>query len=139
MSALPEAKLAREAELAYQMICMATDYDGWHATNATVDVPMVMAHLQANSGNASRFLGTVLDELCRGEDVEGEDGGKEGKRDEGEGKEGEEMERAEMRDLVRGKHCEGATRLATGMTGSSARKKEALEKLNWLFPGSFES
>jgi len=33
MSALPEAKLAREAEIAYQMICMSTDYDCWHETN----------------------------------------------------------------------------------------------------------
>ena len=30
MSVLPEAKLAREAEIAYQMICMSTDYDSWN-------------------------------------------------------------------------------------------------------------
>jgi 5'-methylthioadenosine phosphorylase len=47
MSALPEAKLAREAELAYQMICMATDYDCWHV-GEDVDVAMVMKYMAAN-------------------------------------------------------------------------------------------
>ncbi|TAQ85982.1 hypothetical protein B7494_g5690 [Chlorociboria aeruginascens] len=62
MSALPEAKLAREAEMVYQMICMATDYDCWHST-ADVDVEMVMGHMSANSHNAKLLVGAVLDRL----------------------------------------------------------------------------
>ncbi|EDN99379.1 hypothetical protein SS1G_02233 [Sclerotinia sclerotiorum 1980 UF-70] len=62
MSALPEAKLAREAEMVYQMICMATDYDCWHST-ADVDVEMVMGHMHANGQNAKRLVGAVLDAL----------------------------------------------------------------------------
>src|SRR5438034_5590182 len=67
MSALPEAKLAREAEMAYQMICMSTDYDCWHETNETVTVEMVMGHMKANGANARRFVGAVLDELSKEE------------------------------------------------------------------------
>lgn len=66
MSALPEAKLAREAEMAYQMICMATDYDCWHGTE-DVDVAMVMGHMAANGENAKRLVGAVLDELSKEE------------------------------------------------------------------------
>lgn len=66
MSALPEAKLAREAEMVYQMICMATDYDCWHSTE-DVDVAMVMGHMAANAGNAKRLVGAVLDELTKSE------------------------------------------------------------------------
>lgn len=66
MSALPEAKLAREAEMAYQMICMATDYDCWHSTE-DVNVEMVMKHMAANSENAKKLIATVLDELLKKE------------------------------------------------------------------------
>ncbi|POS85310.1 hypothetical protein EPUL_001481 [Erysiphe pulchra] len=62
MSALPEAKLAREAEMSYQMICMATDYDCWHSSDS-VDVAMVMGHMNANSTNARKLVAAVLDEL----------------------------------------------------------------------------
>jgi 5'-methylthioadenosine phosphorylase len=45
MSALPEAKLAREAEIAYQMICMATDYDCWRGeAGEDVNVEMVSSN-----------------------------------------------------------------------------------------------
>jgi 6-phosphogluconate dehydrogenase len=63
MSVLPEAKLAREAEIAYQMICMSTDYDCWH-DSADVTVEMVMGHMKANSENARRFVTAVLDALA---------------------------------------------------------------------------
>ena len=66
MSALPESKLAREAEMAYQMICMATDYDCWHSTE-DVDVAMVLKHMEANSANAKRLVGAVVDRLAEQE------------------------------------------------------------------------
>lgn len=48
MTALPEARLAREAELPYALIGMVTDYDCWHDGEA-VDVSQVVAQMQANS------------------------------------------------------------------------------------------
>src|SRR5437870_6848771 len=56
MTALPEAKLAREAELCYAMIACATDYDCWHESEASVTVEMVVGNLSANVANAQRIL-----------------------------------------------------------------------------------
>lgn len=49
MTALPEAKLAREAEIAYAMLAMVTDYDCWHPAHDAVTVEMVVQVLQANA------------------------------------------------------------------------------------------
>ncbi|GAC1618382.1 MAG: S-methyl-5'-thioadenosine phosphorylase [Ktedonobacteraceae bacterium] len=59
MTALPEAKLAREAELCYAIIACATDYDCWHESEASVTVEMVMSNLGANIANAQRILQRV--------------------------------------------------------------------------------
>lgn len=48
MTALPEAKLAREAELCYATIAAVTDYDAWHDEHEAVDAKSVFAVLQAN-------------------------------------------------------------------------------------------
>lgn len=42
MSVIPEAKLAREAEISYQMICMSTDYDCWKESEEAVNVEVWM-------------------------------------------------------------------------------------------------
>ncbi len=52
MTAMPEAKLAREAELCYASLAMVTDYDCWHAGHAAVDVAQVIATLAANAAHA---------------------------------------------------------------------------------------
>jgi len=59
MTALPEAKLAREAELDYAIIACATDYDCWHESEETVTVEMVIGNLNANVTNAQRILQSV--------------------------------------------------------------------------------
>jgi 5'-methylthioadenosine phosphorylase len=59
MTALPEAKLAREAELCYATIACATDYDSWHETEESVTVEMVVSNLSANVANAQRILRAV--------------------------------------------------------------------------------
>ena len=59
MTALPEAKLAREAELCYATIACATDYDCWHESAESVTVEMVMSNLGANIANAQRILQSV--------------------------------------------------------------------------------
>jgi 5'-methylthioadenosine phosphorylase len=48
MTALPEAKLAREAEIAYAAVAMVTDYDCWHYSKSPVNVEDVMAILHQN-------------------------------------------------------------------------------------------
>lgn len=65
MTGLPEAKLAREAEMCYAMLALATDYDCWHETEADVSVEAVMAVLRANSELANRIVKTVSDTLPR--------------------------------------------------------------------------
>ena len=63
MTALPEAKLAREAELHYATIACVTDYDVWHETNQAVTVEMVVANLQHNVENAKRIIRAVITRL----------------------------------------------------------------------------
>ena len=52
MTAMPEAKLAREAELPYALIAMVTDYDCWREGEADVDVATVVARLGSNAATA---------------------------------------------------------------------------------------
>jgi 5'-methylthioadenosine phosphorylase len=56
MTAMPEARLAREAELCYATLALVTDYDVWHETEEDVSVSVVLAHLQANIAAASRIV-----------------------------------------------------------------------------------
>lgn len=108
MSCLPESKLAREAEIAYQMICMSTDYDCWHSGSADVTVDMVMGNMKANAVNARRFISAVLDELTKDENAE----------------------------LAAGKHLAGSAKFGMS-TVPGEINAEALTKLSWLFPGYF--
>ncbi|CAG8113750.1 unnamed protein product [Penicillium salamii] len=106
MSVLPEAKLAREAEIAYQMICMSTDYDCWHESTADVTVEMVMGHMKANADNARRFITAVLDALA-----------------------GEEHS-----ELIQAKHLAGGIKFGV-TTPQTSWSAEGKKKLDWLFPG----
>jgi 5'-methylthioadenosine phosphorylase len=60
MTAMPEAKLAREAELPYATVAFATDYDAWHETEEAVNVAQVLAVLHANASLAKK----IVLELC---------------------------------------------------------------------------
>ncbi len=106
MSTLPEAKLAREAEIAYQSICMATDYDCWHSYE-DVNVDMVMKYMQANSKNAKRLVGAVLDKLTQ----------------------------LDNSDLVLAKHLVGYAQGGLKfMTKPEGRNAEAMKKIEYLYP-----
>lgn len=59
MTNLPEAKLAREAEISYATLAMVTDYDSWHAEHGSVDVAKVVEVMKANSGNAKRLIARI--------------------------------------------------------------------------------
>lgn len=63
MTALPEAKLAREAELCYATIACATDYDCWRESEESVTVEMVINNLSANVTNAQRILRSVAQKI----------------------------------------------------------------------------
>jgi len=56
MTAMPEARLAREAELCYTTIAMVTDYDVWHESEEAVTVEMVIANLQRNTEKARELI-----------------------------------------------------------------------------------
>ncbi|MBD2084254.1 S-methyl-5'-thioadenosine phosphorylase [Coleofasciculus sp. FACHB-542] len=56
MTNLPEAKLAREAEIAYATLALVTDYDCWHPDHDSVTVEMVIANLQRNATNAQKVI-----------------------------------------------------------------------------------
>jgi 5'-methylthioadenosine phosphorylase len=63
MSALPEAKLAREAEICYAMVCMSTDYDCWKEDEEHVSVEMVIANLNKNAQNAKDLIKALITKL----------------------------------------------------------------------------
>ena len=63
MTGLPEANLAREAELAYGMLALATDYDCWHTSEEDVSVTAVLAVLKANAALANEVVQAVLRSL----------------------------------------------------------------------------
>lgn len=69
MSVLPEAKLAREAEIAYQMVCMSTDYDCWRENEEAVTAEMVFANLGKNADTAKKLLSALIPSLGNGDDL----------------------------------------------------------------------
>ena len=60
MTALPEAKLAREAELCYSILACSTDYDCWHESSEPVTVEMVVENLMKNTALSKAILADVI-------------------------------------------------------------------------------
>jgi 5'-methylthioadenosine phosphorylase len=56
MTAMPEAKLAREAELPFALLALATDYDCWHTSEEDVSVEAIVAVLKKNVARAARAV-----------------------------------------------------------------------------------
>jgi 5'-methylthioadenosine phosphorylase len=65
MTAMPEAKLAREAELPYALVGMVTDYDCWREEEAAVDVAQVIAQLSNNAVKARMMVANLLHALAK--------------------------------------------------------------------------
>jgi len=63
MTNLPEAKLAREAELCYATLALATDYDCWHETEEDVTVGSILAILKRNVENSKKIVREVARRL----------------------------------------------------------------------------
>jgi 5'-methylthioadenosine phosphorylase len=65
MTNLPEAKLAREAEIAYATLALVTDYDCWHPDHDSVTVEMVIGNLQRNAVNAQKVIQETVRRLSK--------------------------------------------------------------------------
>ena len=63
MSVIPEAKLAREAEIDYSLICTATDFDAWRTGHAPVTVEEVVKTLHTNAGNSRAVAAGILQDV----------------------------------------------------------------------------
>ncbi len=68
MTNLPEAKLAREAEICYASVAMVTDYDCWHPDHGAVDVATVVRTLTENAGKARALVKALPGLLGAGRD-----------------------------------------------------------------------
>ena len=69
MTAMPEARLAREAEMCYATIALPTDYDVWHEDDH-VDVSKVMEIIRQNVSNVRRVLKRVIPAIPLGKEAE---------------------------------------------------------------------
>jgi 5'-methylthioadenosine phosphorylase len=107
MSALPEAKLAREAEIDYQMICMSTDYDCWRVEEEAVTVETVMQNMVNNGYNAKKLLLAVLPSL----------------------------EKAVAANSLLPNY-QGSMKFS-GMTATEKRNPDSVKKLEYILPGYF--
>ncbi|KAI8806741.1 nucleoside phosphorylase domain-containing protein [Cladochytrium replicatum] len=109
MSVVPEAKLAREAEIAYQMVCMSTDYDCWKEHEEAVSVEAVIANLGANADNAKNLLLAVIPTIEEG------------------------LARNSIKSIV---ELKGSNRFAV-ITSKEKRNPETVKKLDYILPGYF--
>ncbi|KAJ1547274.1 hypothetical protein HK405_006285 [Cladochytrium tenue] len=109
MSAVPESKLAREAEIAYQMVCMSTDYDCWRTDIEAVSVATVMATMETNAKSARALLAALLPRLLA------------------------DIEAGSLSSITA---LEGSMRHAI-MTAPAKRNPETIEKLKYIFPDYF--
>ncbi|SDU29675.1 S-methyl-5'-thioadenosine phosphorylase [Stappia sp. ES.058] len=65
MTNMPEAKLAREAEICYATVAMVTDYDSWHPDHGSVDIQAIIRVLHENADNARRLIARLARDLPR--------------------------------------------------------------------------
>ena len=63
MTNLPEAKLAREAEIAYATMAMVTDYDCWKVEEEAVSAQTILSHLVANAETAKKVIVNVVPQI----------------------------------------------------------------------------
>jgi 5'-methylthioadenosine phosphorylase len=65
MTNLPEAKLAKEAEIAYATLALVTDYDCWHPDHDSVTVDLVIQNLQRNAMNAQKVIQAAVAKISQ--------------------------------------------------------------------------
>jgi len=65
MTNMPEAKLAREAEICYSTVAMVTDFDSWHPDHGAVDISQIIRVMTANGDNARRLVARLARDFPR--------------------------------------------------------------------------
>ncbi len=65
MTNMPEAKLAREAEIKYATVAMVTDYDSWHPHHGEVDIGSIIRVMRDNAAHAARLVRRLIADLPR--------------------------------------------------------------------------
>jgi 5'-methylthioadenosine phosphorylase len=65
MTNLQEARLAREAEICYATVAMATDYDCWHESHEDVTVEAILAVMARNVGNARKLVAATTPQIAK--------------------------------------------------------------------------
>ena len=65
MTNMPEAKLAREAEICYATVAMVTDFDSWHPDHGSVDITSIIEVMQANADSARRLVARLAADFPR--------------------------------------------------------------------------
>lgn len=65
MTNMPEAKLAREAEIKYVSVAMVTDYDSWHEEHGEVDISAILEVMKANTEAAKRLVARLIEDMPR--------------------------------------------------------------------------
>lgn len=105
MSCIPESKLAKEAEIAYQMVCLSTDYDAWNVNEEPVTVETVVSNLKANGENANKLTVKLIPALEKA------------------------LKAGEI-----GNDLAGAAKLSVS-TNPNGVTRQLLEKMHFLFPG----
>ena len=65
MTNMPEAKLAREAEICYATLALVTDYDCWHESHADIDIEVLLKILHDNVEKATRLIGRLARDMPR--------------------------------------------------------------------------
>jgi len=68
MTNIPEAKLAREAEIRYCSISMVTDYDCWHQDHESVNLEMILNTMRKNTEKSKKFIQSISNEYYTGID-----------------------------------------------------------------------
>ncbi len=63
MTNMPEAKLAREAEICYATVAMVTDFDCWHEDHNDVDITSIIKVMKTNSANAARLVAALAQDF----------------------------------------------------------------------------
>ena len=69
MTAMPEAKLAREAEISYATVAMVTDFDCWHPDHDEVDVAAVIKVVHENAAKAGRLLSRLITDFPKEHEI----------------------------------------------------------------------
>ncbi len=65
MTSMPEAKLAREAEICYANIAMVTDFDSWHPEHGAIDITKLLAVMGENAGHAQNLVRRIAQDMPR--------------------------------------------------------------------------